>query len=97
MSTNKNIKRFQLPVTVEDSSVFVSKSVSLIKTLSDIMRGQGFVPVLDLGVHVTVDYDGEKFNYTLTQHGIYLGKVTAWKIEGLSGDKLIPRNIHTSK
>jgi hypothetical protein len=95
--TDKNIKRFQLEVTVKDSSVYMKKVESYVKMLEDDMRSKGYIPVLDLGVHTKVDYNGKAFNYTLTMHGVYLGRKKAWETQGLAGGKIIPKTTTTSK
>jgi len=89
--TDKKISRFRWAVSFADSSEYAKKYDSVIKMFTDELRGKGYVPVLDLGIHVTVDYDGKVFKYVLTQHGIYVGRKRAWQIDGLAGGKLIPR------
>jgi hypothetical protein len=92
MATDKTIKRFQHKVQVKDSSVWIRTARQHINSLTDQMRSQGYVPVLDLNPHASVDYTGKVFNYVITIHGIYIGRKRAWEIEGLAGDKLIPMN-----
>lgn len=89
--TDKNIRRFQREISFADSSEYMKKADALVKMFTDDIRAQGYVPVLDLGLYVTVDYNGKVFNYVWTIHGVYVGRKKAWQIDGVAGGKLIPR------
>jgi hypothetical protein len=68
-------------------------------TLTQAMRGDGYIPVLDIDPAFSVSYNVEdkKWSFVLTIHGIYIGKVKAWQIEGFSSGKMLPRSIPKSK
>lgn len=97
--TDRNIKRFQLDVQVKDSGVLMEKEHDYVRIIQDNMRSEGYVPVLDLGVWRTVDYDekGDTFSYTLTIQGVFVGKRKAWEIEGLLSGRLLPKSIPENK
>jgi hypothetical protein len=54
------------------------------------MRLAGYVPVLDIDPWFSRTFDGKNFEFTLTVHGIYVGKSKANKIYGMDGLKAIP-------
>lgn len=95
--THKNIKRFTFDLQFKDSAVFVKKQDATIKMIQDHMRERGYVPVLDLGNYITVDYKDEKFYYKISCHGIYLGRRQAWETYGLTNGRLVPISTTQSK
>jgi hypothetical protein len=53
------------------------------------MRSAGFVPRIDIEPDFTLEYDGKKYNFTLSLYGIYVGKVNSKKICGIDKNKPI--------
>lgn len=99
MTTDKNIKRFQLEILVKDMGVLAQKFDLFQGLMEDQMRDAGYVPMLDLGTHVASLYNQtrDEFNVKLTSHAIYVGKRKACTIQGQAGTKLIPLPIHPPK
>jgi hypothetical protein len=64
-----------------------------LKLLTDEMRSNGYVPVLDLDPQWSIKYNHLKDNYSfqLEIYGVYLGKRKAQEVEGFSGQSFIPR------
>lgn len=81
--TDKNIKRYQMEVEVEDSGVFMQKFDQFNHTLTVRLRDDGYVPLLDLPTFVTVDYKEEHFHYVLTVQAVFVGKKRSWHIAGI--------------
>lgn len=94
---NKNLKAFTMHFEFQDSAVFVKKQDQYVKVIHDHMRGDGYIPLLDLSPYITVDYKDEKFNYTVTSHGLYVGRKKAWETQGWLNGKLMPISTRTSK
>lgn len=69
------------------------------KTLIHEMRDSGYVQVLDIDPAFSVSYNSEHNNwfFMLTMHGVYVGKVKAWQIEGCSNGRMLPRSIQSDK
>lgn len=57
------------------------------------MRLQGYVPILDLDIQFSLEYDEptDTYNFDIIVYGIYVGKKKANEYEGFSGQNLIPR------
>jgi hypothetical protein len=86
-------KAFSLDIMVKDPGSFMAHFETHRKTLvDDIMRGKGYVPVLDKDFGINSSYDIEKdiFNYVLVCYGVYVGKDKAWSYAGKLKNKLIP-------
>lgn len=58
-------------------------------------RSRGYVPVLDLSTLWSTSYNKEDdtWDFALAVYVVYLGKRKAKEWEGLSGGRLLPRNI----
>ena len=92
--THRKIKRFQINVEFQDNSQLISLRPQYENLLIQDMRGKGYVRVLDIDPAFALEFDGEGWKFLMTIHGIYVGKRKAWRLEGVSQNKLIPRNIH---
>jgi len=79
--------------TINSDSDMVRLKEMYLKLLTDEMRSNGYVPVLDLDPQWSVKYNHQKDNYSfqLEIYGVYLGKRKAQEVEGFSGQNFIPR------
>lgn len=61
--------------------------------IEDDMRIQGYVPILDLDIQFSLEYDesADIYNFDIVLYGIYVGKKKAFLYEGFSGQTLIPK------
>lgn len=57
------------------------------------MRSQGYVPILDLDIQFSLEYDEptDTYNFDIIVYGVYVGKKKAYLYEGFSGQSLIPK------
>lgn len=57
------------------------------------MRSQGYVPILDLDIQFSLDYEesSDIYNFDIVLYGIYVGKKKSYQYEGFSGQALIPK------
>jgi len=89
----RNIKSFYINGTIKSDSDMVRLKEMYLKLLTDEMRSNGYVPVLDLDPQWSIKYNHLKDNYSfqLEVYGVYLGKRKAQEVEGFSGQSFIPR------
>jgi hypothetical protein len=89
----RNIKSFYINGTIKSDSDMVRLKEMYLKLLTDEMRSNGYVPVLDLDPQWSIKYNHLKDNYSfqLEIYGVYLGKRKAQEVEGFSGQSFIPR------
>lgn len=93
---HQNIKRFQLEGQFADEARMPHVRLHYENIVIEQMRDVGYIPVLDLGSGWSTSMrEDETFDFLLTIHGIYVGRKRAWDIEGISGEKLIPRTPPT--
>ena len=90
--THKTIKRFQVSVEFLDDSDMIKIKHQYESLLTQKMRGQGYVRVLDIDPAFSVEFTGETWKFLMTIHGVYVGKKKAWQLEGWTQGKLIPRH-----
>jgi hypothetical protein len=91
--THKRIKRFQIEGTFKDDSAIPRLKELYSHSICQEMRSFGYVPVLDLDPLFTILYlENDTFSFLMTMHGVYVGKAKAWKIEGISNGRMLPRN-----
>ena len=90
---HKPIKRFNVEVEFKDDSDMIRIRAQYESLVTHDMRNKGYIPVLDIYPHFSIDYDNkkEKWKFYLTLFGTYLGKKKAWQYEGMHQGKLIPR------
>lgn len=91
--THKKIKRFQINVEFLDDSDIIRIRNQYENLLISQMRDCGYVRVLDIDPVFSIEFNGETWKFLMTIHGIYVGKKKAKKWDGISQNKLIPRNI----
>ena len=90
--THKRIKRFQIEVEFNDDSQIISLRPQYENLLVQDMRGKGYVRVLDIDPAFSIEFTGETWRFLMTLHGIYVGRKKAWQFEGITQNRLIPRN-----
>ncbi len=90
--THKQIRRFQESGVIGDDKSILRLREQYIKILTERMRDDGYVRVLDLDPAWSIQYDSEKerYSFLLTIHGVYVGKQRAQKIDGVSNLREIP-------
>jgi len=93
-----DIKRFPLEGSLEDRNI-VSAKERLVRFQETAMREDGFVPVLDLHPHFTLDYDpqSESYEFSLSVWGSYVGKKEAWLVDGMLDGKTIMKSTLPTK
>lgn len=91
--THKRIKRFQIEVQFYDNAQLISLRPQYENLLVQDMRGKGYVRVLDIDPAFSIEFTGETWKFLMTLHGVYVGKKKAWQLEGITQNKLIPRNM----
>ena len=97
--THKRIKRFQIDGIFRDDSDIIRLRHQYESMLVQSMRGDGYVRVLDIDTAFSVSYNSETqiWSFVMTIHGVYVGKVKAWQIEGCSEGKMLPRSTQRDK
>ena len=91
--THKKINRFQIDAAFRSDSDIIKIKEQYEKLLTEDMRSRGYTKVLDIDPAFALEFDGEGWKFLMTIHGVYVGKRKAWRLEGISQGKLIPRNI----
>ncbi len=89
--THRKIKRFQIEVQFNDNSQLISLRPQYENLLTQDMRGNGYVRVLDIDPAFSVEFTGETWKFLMSIHGVYVGKRKAWQLEGTSQGKFLPR------
>lgn len=89
---HKAIKTFKLDGIIKSDSAIGRLRVEVIKLKIEEMRGDGYVPRLDIDPNFTIQYNEQEdyFEFTLTVYGTYLGKTKAQCIQGIDGTTLVP-------
>jgi hypothetical protein len=97
--THKRIKRFQIDGILKDDSDIIRLRKEYELVLIESMREDGYIRVLDIDPAFSVSYNQEEniWSFVLTIHGVYVGKVKAWQIEGCSNGKMLPRSTQNDK
>lgn len=93
---SKRIKNFNLDGEFIDDSHAILARVRAENMIDHIMRDKGYVKVLDIDTFWEVYYDGpqDKWFYSISAYGVYIGKRKARENAGWSQGKLIPRSTH---
>ena len=96
---HKPIKRFQVEVEFKQDSDMIRVRAQYESLVTHDMRNKGYIPVMDVYPHFSIDYDNEneKWKCFLTLFGTYIGKKKAWQYEGIHQGKLIQRITQTVK
>lgn len=88
---HKKIKSFSLDGKINDEAATPRLKIEYTQLLLSQMRLLGYVPVLDIDVDFTIDYNESKkyFEFKITIYAIYVGKRKSEWIEGIDGHKAI--------
>ena len=90
---NKKLKSFGMQGQIHDDSAIPRLRKQYEHMIEDDMRTQGYVPILDLDIQFSLDYDeiNDIYNFDIVLYGIYVGKKKSYLYEGFSGQTLIPK------
>jgi hypothetical protein len=88
--THSKIKRFQQTGTVANDTDLIRIKSLMVNEVINIMRADGYVPLLDLTPAWSVSYNDEHYDFLLTVHGVYCGRSQAKKVYGVLGQEKIP-------
>lgn len=82
---SRNIKGFTVDGEALDGETIIRIRKQIEDEVVDQMRFKGYVPVIDIMPSLYWSYDAEKnrFYYTLTVYGIYVGKRRSQEILGM--------------
>lgn len=97
---HRPIHKFSFGGQLKDDAALPRLKNEYERLLIQAMRDGGCVPVLDLDTLWSTSYNGETetYEFEISMYGIYVGKVKAFTIEGMSGQgKLHLRSIALSK
>jgi hypothetical protein len=82
--THKQIKKFGIDGESDTVESAVKLRPWIESLLDEQMRDKGYVPVLDIAPAFSTEYTIQNtFKWVVTIHGVYVGKVKAWQIEGI--------------
>lgn len=94
--TRQMIRRFAVEGRLIESA-FIQSRDTYRSLLLNMMREEGFVPLLDVNPVFTTNYlGGDKFEFSYTMQGVSVGKELAWRVDGMMDGKLIP-SFHQNK
>lgn len=90
---NKKLKSFGMQGEIHDDSAIPRLRKQYEHIIEENMRLQGYVPILDLDIQFSLEYNesNDTYNFDIVLYGIYVGKKKAYEYEGFSGQSLIPR------
>lgn len=90
---NKKLKSFGMNGQIHDDSAIPRLRKQYEHMIEEDMRTQGYVPILDLDIQFSLDYDenNDTYNFDIVLYGIYVGKKKSYLYEGFSGQNLIPK------
>jgi len=80
---------------VMSSTAFSRVQSMYMKILEEQMREAGYVPRLELGMEWTTVRLKEHYEFEISVYGSYVGRKSAWSIEGIDQGK--PVSIHPNK
>ena len=92
--TAQMIRRFQMRgMLVEDAFVQLHDNQTHARIIINMMKDEGYVPLLDVNPVLLTNYlGGDKYEFSYTMQGVYVGRDKAWQTEGMLDGKLIPSN-----
>ena len=90
--TAQMIRRFQMRgLLVEDAFVQLHDNQTHGRIIINMMKDEGYVPLLDVNPVFRTSYiGGDKYEFSYTMQGVYVGRDKAWQTEGMLDGKLIP-------
>lgn len=88
--THQMIRRFCLVGDLIETRMIQARDTHH-SVLLNMMRDEGYVPLLDVNPVFLTNYrGGEKYEFSYTMQGVYVGRDTAWESVGMIDGKLIP-------
>lgn len=88
--TAQMIRRFCLVGDLIETKMAQSRNTHN-SVLVAMMKDEGYVPLLDVNpVFQTTYKGGEKYTFSLTMQGVFVGRDKAWQSDGMLDGKLIP-------
>ena len=89
----RKIHNFTIAGVIGDDSQIIRSRELYERTILQDMRDKGYVPVLDMLPQFNITYvqQQNKYGFTLTMFGVFVGRSKAQRIEGFSGQEFIPR------
>lgn len=90
---NKKLKSFGMQGQIADDASIPRLRKHYENLIENDMRMQGYVPILDLDIQFSLEYDEptDTYNFDIIVYGVYVGKKKAYLYEGFSGQSLIPK------
>lgn len=89
--TTQMIRRFQIDGVLTEIKMWTAHS-SARSLLIGMMRDDGFTPLIDVSpVFLTTYKGGDQYEFSLTMHGVFVGRDKAWETYGMMDGRLIPR------
>jgi hypothetical protein len=86
------LKAFSLSGVINDDSVIWQRKKDYIELLGIQMRNSGYVPRLDIDTQFTLQYDSrrQRYDFTLSVFGVYVGERESEWIFGIDEEGPIP-------
>jgi hypothetical protein len=90
---NKKLKSFGMQGQIHDDSAIPRLRKQYESLIEGDMRSQGYIPILDLDIQFSLDYDEptDTYEFEIVVYGVYVGKKKSYLYEGFSGQNLIPK------
>jgi hypothetical protein len=90
---NKKLKSFGMQGQIADDASIPRLRKHYENLIETDMRIQGYVPILDLDIQFSLDYDEptDTYAFEIVVYGVYVGKKKSYLYEGFSGQNLIPK------
>jgi hypothetical protein len=90
---NKKLKSFGMQGQIHDDSAIPRLRKQYENLIESDMRSQGYIPILDLDIQFSLDYDepNDTYAFEIVVYGVYVGKKKSYLYEGFSGQNLIPK------
>lgn len=90
---NKKLKSFGMQGQIADDASIPRLRKHYENIIETDMRTQGYVPILDLDIQFSLEYDEptNTYNFEIIVYGVYVGKKKAHSYIGFSGQSLIPK------
>lgn len=88
--TDRMIRRFKVDGLLTETTMYDAQLATR-RLITGMMKDDGYVPLLDLDPVFKTHYlGGERYRFSLTMHGVFVGKDIAWQFAGMLAGKLIP-------
>lgn len=88
--THQMIRRFAVTGEFTETKMPTTRD-TIDSVVSNMMRDEGYVPLFDVAPVFRTDYrGGERYLFTYTAHGVFVGRQAAWQIAGILDGKPIP-------